>query len=46
MPACTRESGGAESGQGEAALLPHNLRYSVSGDVTRQLDPTCPSPGR
>ncbi|ENC6434589.1 MULTISPECIES: M3 family metallopeptidase [Aeromonas] len=28
--------------QGEAALLPHNLRYSVSGDVTRQLDPYVP----
>ncbi len=34
--------GRAESGQGEAALLPHNLRYSVSGDVTRQLDPYVP----
>ncbi|MFQ1893549.1 M3 family metallopeptidase [Aeromonas veronii] len=28
--------------KGEAALLPHNLRYSVSGDVTRQLDPYVP----
>ncbi len=26
----------------EAALLPQNLRYSVSGDVTRQLDPYVP----
>ncbi|MFM5013708.1 M3 family metallopeptidase [Aeromonas veronii] len=28
--------------KGEAALLPHNLRYFVSGDVTRQLDPYVP----
>ncbi|GKR01567.1 M3 family metallopeptidase [Aeromonas caviae] len=28
--------------KGDAALLPHNLRYSVSGDVTRQLDPYVP----
>ncbi|WP_447773976.1 M3 family metallopeptidase [Aeromonas veronii] len=28
--------------KGEAALQPHNLRYSVSGDVTRQLDPYVP----
>lgn len=28
--------------KGEAALLPHNLRYCVSGDVTRQLDPYVP----
>ncbi|HHQ4673137.1 TPA: M3 family metallopeptidase [Aeromonas veronii] len=28
--------------KGEAALRPHNLRYSVSGDVTRQLDPYVP----
>ncbi|WP_421195585.1 M3 family metallopeptidase [Aeromonas jandaei] len=28
--------------KGEAALLSHNLRYFVSGDVTRQLDPYVP----
>lgn len=28
--------------KGEAALQPHNLRYFVSGDVTRQLDPYVP----
>lgn len=28
--------------KGEEALLPHNLRYSVSGDVTRRLDPYVP----
>ena len=31
-----------KAAKGEAALLPHNLRYSVSGDVTRQLDPYVP----
>ncbi|MGG5824951.1 M3 family metallopeptidase [Aeromonas salmonicida] len=31
-----------KSAKGEAALLPHNLRYFVSGDVTRQLDPYVP----
>ncbi|XTZ63426.1 M3 family metallopeptidase [Aeromonas salmonicida subsp. pectinolytica] len=31
-----------KSVKGEAALLPHNLRYFVSGDVTRQLDPYVP----
>jgi oligoendopeptidase F len=31
-----------EQAKGEAALLPHNLRFSVSGDVTRQLDPYVP----
>ncbi|MFQ1861257.1 M3 family metallopeptidase [Aeromonas veronii] len=31
-----------KASKGEAALLPHNLRYSVSGDVTRQLDPYVP----
>ncbi|CAJ1869040.1 hypothetical protein LMCDFJHI_03150 [Aeromonas salmonicida] len=31
-----------KSAKGEAALQPHNLRYFVSGDVTRQLDPYVP----
>ncbi|CAJ1897696.1 M3 family metallopeptidase [Aeromonas veronii] len=31
-----------KAAKGEAALRPHNLRYSVSGDVTRQLDPYVP----
>ncbi|WP_421346788.1 M3 family metallopeptidase [Aeromonas veronii] len=31
-----------KAAKGEAALLPHNLRYFVSGDVTRQLDPYVP----
>ncbi|WP_323896263.1 M3 family metallopeptidase [Aeromonas veronii] len=31
-----------KAAKGEAALQPHNLRYSVSGDVTRQLDPYVP----
>ncbi|WP_421205709.1 M3 family metallopeptidase [Aeromonas enteropelogenes] len=31
-----------KAAKGEEALLPHNLRYSVSGDVTRQLDPYVP----
>ncbi|HDZ8836575.1 TPA: peptidase M3 [Aeromonas veronii] len=31
-----------KAAKGEAALLPHNLRYCVSGDVTRQLDPYVP----
>ncbi|MGL6587149.1 M3 family metallopeptidase, partial [Aeromonas hydrophila] len=31
-----------KAAKGEVALLPHNLRYSVSGDVTRQLDPYVP----
>lgn len=31
-----------KAAKGEAALLSHNLRYSVSGDVTRQLDPYVP----
>ncbi|MGL6411361.1 M3 family metallopeptidase [Aeromonas veronii] len=31
-----------KAAKGEPALLPHNLRYSVSGDVTRQLDPYVP----
>ncbi|RQM50542.1 M3 family metallopeptidase [Aeromonas caviae] len=31
-----------KAAKGEAALLPHNLRYSVSGDVTRQFDPYVP----
>ncbi|MFQ1746541.1 M3 family metallopeptidase [Aeromonas veronii] len=31
-----------KAAKGEAALLPRNLRYSVSGDVTRQLDPYVP----
>ncbi|HEH9431682.1 TPA: peptidase M3 [Aeromonas sobria] len=31
-----------KAAKGAAALLPHNLRYSVSGDVTRQLDPYVP----
>ncbi|MFM4703117.1 M3 family metallopeptidase [Aeromonas bivalvium] len=31
-----------KAAKGDAALLPHNLRYSVSGDVTRQLDPYVP----
>ncbi|MDM5136453.1 M3 family metallopeptidase [Aeromonas salmonicida] len=31
-----------KSAKGEAALLPYNLRYFVSGDVTRQLDPYVP----
>ncbi|MGU5598926.1 M3 family metallopeptidase [Aeromonas caviae] len=31
-----------KAAKGEAALLPQNLRYSVSGDVTRQLDPYVP----
>lgn len=31
-----------KAAKGEAALLPHNLRYSISGDVTRQLDPYVP----
>ncbi|WP_421286917.1 M3 family metallopeptidase [Aeromonas veronii] len=31
-----------KAAKGEAALLPHNLRYSVSGDVTRKLDPYVP----
>ena len=31
-----------KAAKGEAALLPHNLRDSVSGDVTRQLDPYVP----
>jgi oligoendopeptidase F len=28
--------------KGEEALKPHNLRYHMSGDVTRQLDPYLP----
>ncbi|WP_421187218.1 M3 family metallopeptidase [Aeromonas enteropelogenes] len=31
-----------KAAKGEEALLPRNLRYSVSGDVTRQLDPYVP----
>ncbi|WP_071913501.1 M3 family metallopeptidase [Aeromonas sp. SCS5] len=31
-----------KAAKGEAALLSHNLRYFVSGDVTRQLDPYVP----
>ncbi|MFM5844822.1 M3 family metallopeptidase [Aeromonas sanarellii] len=31
-----------KAAKGEEALLPHNLRYSVSGDVTRRLDPYVP----
>ncbi|MFQ2070126.1 M3 family metallopeptidase [Aeromonas veronii] len=31
-----------KAAKGEAALLPYNLRYSVSGDVTRQLEPYVP----
>ncbi|WP_439839931.1 M3 family metallopeptidase [Aeromonas caviae] len=31
-----------KAAKGDAALLPQNLRYSVSGDVTRQLDPYVP----
>lgn len=31
-----------KAAKGEAALLPHNLRYAISGDVTRQLDPYVP----
>ncbi|TNI79615.1 M3 family metallopeptidase [Aeromonas sobria] len=31
-----------KAAKGAVALLPHNLRYSVSGDVTRQLDPYVP----
>jgi oligoendopeptidase F len=31
-----------KAAKGAAALLPHNLRYFVSGDVTRQLDPYVP----
>lgn len=31
-----------KAAKGEAALQPHNLRYFVSGDVTRQLDPYVP----
>ncbi|MFR9703860.1 M3 family metallopeptidase [Aeromonas sanarellii] len=31
-----------KAAKGEEALLPHNLRYSVSGDVTRWLDPYVP----
>ncbi|MEG0010480.1 MAG: M3 family metallopeptidase [Aeromonas sp.] len=31
-----------KAAKGETALLPHNLRYFVSGDVTRQLDPYVP----
>ncbi|MFQ1807218.1 M3 family metallopeptidase [Aeromonas veronii] len=31
-----------KAAKGGAALLPHNLRYFVSGDVTRQLDPYVP----
>ncbi|RUR56124.1 peptidase M3 [Aeromonas veronii] len=31
-----------KAAKGEAALQPHNLRYSVSGDVTCQLDPYVP----
>ncbi|MGL6006633.1 M3 family metallopeptidase [Aeromonas sobria] len=31
-----------KAAKGEVALLPHNLRYAISGDVTRQLDPYVP----
>lgn len=31
-----------KAAKGEEALLSHNLRYSVSGDVTRRLDPYVP----
>ncbi|MGY3904106.1 M3 family metallopeptidase [Aeromonas lusitana] len=31
-----------KAAKGATALLPHNLRYFVSGDVTRQLDPYVP----
>ena len=31
-----------KAAKGAAALLPHNLRYAISGDVTRQLDPYVP----
>ncbi|PPA29127.1 peptidase M3 [Aeromonas jandaei] len=31
-----------KAAKGEVALLSHNLRYFVSGDVTRQLDPYVP----
>lgn len=31
-----------KAAKGEEALLPHNLRYFVSGDLTRQLDPYVP----